>query len=383
MIKGSCIIFIVFGHWLQFWVNDPEYFLWFRKWAELFGPGIFLFIAGVNQSLSIEKRYSRGDSFREVVSYSFRSYLVLLLIGLVSNIVISFFFGGVNLSAIFEYRILFGIALSVLISWPFSLLRTQSIKRIIIGSVFLILGALGYAYELTTTIPHLFANGRLSPFPNAGFTIIGGVFGHHLFHTDLQLINDDKQNDGFTEIMSKQRSFRFLLTSLIVSLCLLSLAFTPGIGWIPDVENNGVDQIIMMNPFVWGTFDPDGFPFLANVHSIFFSSYIIGASILLISSLWKIFDVDSNNFSFKLLSILEFFGVYSFSFYVYHSLFIGLSFFGFQETLSPLLMFVVSAMILGVMGFWVNICVKYFNSVGTVEHFRKQLVGWLGDKIGL
>jgi peptidoglycan/LPS O-acetylase OafA/YrhL len=155
------------------------------------------------------------------------------------------------------------------------------------------------------------------------------------------------------------------------------------VGWIPDFENNGVDYIIEENPFVWGTFDQDGFPFLANVHSIFFSSYIIGASILFIASLWWVFDAKRRKNTWRPISILEFYGTYSFSFYVYHSLFISLSFLNLQGILSPLLVLIVSIIILSIMGGWIHICVKHFHSIGTVEHIRKKMVEMLRDELGL
>ncbi|MCK4348842.1 MAG: hypothetical protein KAW47_09530 [Thermoplasmatales archaeon] len=374
IVKGICIGYIIWGHFAQYWMLDQDFYLWIRKWAEIFGPSIFLFIAGVNQSLSVEKRFHRGQTYGQVISYTSRNYIVLALIGLIGNIIINLTFSRLTVLTVFEYRILFGIALNILISWPLVVKQVSTYWRILIGSVFLIIGAVGYANGLTESIPYLFSNGRLPPFPNAGFAILGSVFGYYLFHTNLI-----SQVSLLKRSITKPSSLsRFLIVSIMISIVLLTVALTPRLAFMPDPKNFGNEYFLAENPYIWGTIEQDGFPFIANVHSIFWASYCIGASMFTITLLWWILDVHKHAQNSRLMSVLEFYGTYSFSCYIYHSLFIGISSFGFQQSLPIFLVIPFTITAIGLIGVWIYQCVKYWNGNGTIERVRAIMAKWLG-----
>ena len=168
-IRGFCILLMILGHLLDWWVRLEDRWLidmLFAFLAPIAATG-FMFISGFSSMLSYKRKIaniedSNGLTIRKVKNIYIIRALLLLIVALLYNTAISF---GINdYTWIWAWFILQTIAISLLLGWFF--LNTSKTFRILVGIVLLV------------------ANQFISPFllPYEGQTNIYGILFYILFH---------------------------------------------------------------------------------------------------------------------------------------------------------------------------------------------------------
>ena len=140
-IRGLCILLMILGHLIDWWIRIEDRWLiniLFAFLAPIAASG-FMFISGFSAILSYKSKVtniddSNGLTMRRVKNIYLIRALLLLIVALLYNIVIAF---GINdLTWIWSWNVLQTVAISLLLAWP--LLKTSKIFRIVLGIVLLV-----------------------------------------------------------------------------------------------------------------------------------------------------------------------------------------------------------------------------------------------------
>jgi len=168
-IRGLCILLMILGHLLDWWIRPEDRWLVYMLFAFLapIAATGFMFISGFSAILSYKRKVaniedSNGLTMRKVKNIYFIRAMLLLIVALLYNTAIAF---GINDPAwIWAWFILQTIAISLLLGWFF--LNTSKTFRILVGIVLLV------------------ANQFILPFllPYEGQTNTYGILFYILFH---------------------------------------------------------------------------------------------------------------------------------------------------------------------------------------------------------
>ncbi len=140
-IRGLCILLMILGHLLDWWVRPEDRWLvhmLFAFLAPIAATG-FMFISGFSAILSYKRKVSNiedsnGLTMRKVKNIYLMRASLLLIVALLYNTVIAF---GINdLTWIWAWNVLQTIAISLLLGWFF--LNTSKTLRILVGIVLLV-----------------------------------------------------------------------------------------------------------------------------------------------------------------------------------------------------------------------------------------------------
>jgi len=249
-IRGLCILLMILGHLIDWWIRLEDRWLiniLFAFLAPIAASG-FMFISGFSAILSYKRKVtniddSNGLTMRRVKNIYLIRALLLLIVALLYNIVIAF---GINdLTWIWAWNVLQTIAVSLLLGYFF--LNTSKIFRILVGIVLLVgnqyISPLLLTYDGQTNIYGLLFYILFHPIEQ--FTILsyfsifllGTVVGD-LF-TEVKKINDQREREHalihmfitpllLIGIISVTFSFIFRFPDIIYRRTFSSLVFSIG-----------------------------------------------------------------------------------------------------------------------------------------------------------
>lgn len=141
IIRGLCMIFMVYGHIINWWLTPEDYWLYLFL-ESIFAPigaSGFLFISGLSAQLSYKNRLEKAEGSNEFNMkmvrnvYMFRA-LLLLFIAFMYNTAIAIAIN--DLTYIWAWFVLQTIGFCLILAWP--LLKTSKIFRIILGIILLV-----------------------------------------------------------------------------------------------------------------------------------------------------------------------------------------------------------------------------------------------------
>jgi len=229
MIRGFCMIIMVGGHMLDWWLTAEDYWLFLFLYTFLapLGAAGFVFISGTVTFLSYQRNMLKPEAsdklFRQKLRniYLFRA-LFLLIISFIYNIVGAFTVFGGDIRAIWMWNILQTLSFSFFIAWP--LLKTSKIFRLILAILILIVNELilglvkehigqaniyGFIYYILYFPLYLYP---ILPF----FTIflIGTIVGDLIYN--LNLIEDKAERES---AFKKKFIYPFILLGSVIALC--------------------------------------------------------------------------------------------------------------------------------------------------------------------
>ncbi len=205
-IRGLCILLMILGHLIDWWIRIEDRWLiniLFAFLAPIAASG-FMFISGFSAILSYKSKVtniddSNGLTMRRVKNIYLIRALLLLIVALLYNTAIAF---GINdLTWIWAWNVLQTIAISLLLGWFF--LNTSKIFRILVGIVLLVgnqyISPLLLTYDGQTNIYGLLFYILFHPIEQ--FTILsyfsifllGTVVGDSF--TDVNKINDQRERE--------------------------------------------------------------------------------------------------------------------------------------------------------------------------------------------
>ncbi|MHA1804835.1 MAG: heparan-alpha-glucosaminide N-acetyltransferase domain-containing protein [Promethearchaeota archaeon] len=137
-MRGLSIVYMLFGHFLQWWIIAEDYWAYvlLRILFEPLGSSAFIFIAGVSTSISYHSRMKKLDELDfEKIKRIKHEYLnkgiLILLIGLAYNFFVALSIG--RFADVWKYFVLITIGISLIIAWP--LLKISKIMRCAIGII--------------------------------------------------------------------------------------------------------------------------------------------------------------------------------------------------------------------------------------------------------
>ncbi len=228
-IRGLCILLMILGHLLDWWIRPEDRWLVYMLFAFLapIAATGFMFISGFSAILSYKRKVtniedSNGLTMRKVKNIYLIRALLLLIVALLYNTAIAF---GINDPTwIWAWNVLQTIAISLLLGWFF--LNTSKTFRILVGIVLLVV------------------NQFISPFliPYEGQTNIYGLLFYILYHPLEQFtilsyfsifLLGTVVGDLFTEVnkISDQEErkhaikYEFITPLLLIGIILVSFGF--------------------------------------------------------------------------------------------------------------------------------------------------------------
>ncbi len=292
IFRGLCIFYMTFGHFVNWWVIKPDYWLYEIIWnfGAFVGGGGFLLVSGMSASLSYRKRRQQYQSFHDSNEklirneYMFRA-LLIFLISTVWNLVGTLYS---NIPGVWTWFVIQTISVSLIIAWPF--LKTSKRFRIYacffiwISNEFIIIwltpfrgepNFLGYLYYFLYNVPE--QNVILGYFP---FLLAGTVIGDIFYESSLK--------DG------KEEQRNYLQKKLI--------------------QPSLIGGIILV---IFGIFFE--FPNFVLKESFSSHMYTFGLQLLLISFLVFIKDFGKLKFK-KNYSVIKYYSFYSFTIFFAHQL---------------------------------------------------------------
>ncbi len=250
IIRGLCILLMILGHLIDWWIRIEDRWLiniLFAFLAPIAASG-FMFISGFSAILSYKRKVTNIDdpnglTIRRVKNIYLIRALLLLIVALLYNIVIAF---GINdLTWIWAWNVLQTIAVSLLLGYFF--LNTSKIFRILVGIVLLVgnqyISPLLLTYDGQTNIYGLLFYILFHPIEQ--FTILsyfsifllGTVVGDSF--TDVNKINDQREREHAIKhvfitpllligIISVTFAFIFRFPDIIYRRTFSSLVFSIG-----------------------------------------------------------------------------------------------------------------------------------------------------------
>jgi len=140
--RGIAIFGMVFGHCLNWWLTEQDF--WLYEWVYIIlaplGVSGFLFISGASAPLAYKKRLMQIEESNGLVNirlirntFMLRA-LLLLVIALIYNIGVAIMYQDPSL--IWSWNVLQTIAISLFLLWP--LIKTSKIFRLILGGILLV-----------------------------------------------------------------------------------------------------------------------------------------------------------------------------------------------------------------------------------------------------
>ncbi|MFX1392412.1 MAG: heparan-alpha-glucosaminide N-acetyltransferase domain-containing protein [Promethearchaeota archaeon] len=141
MIRGLCMIIMVAGHMLDWWLTEEDYWLYWLMYA-IFAPigaSGFVFISGTATILSYQKNILRPEASEKLFRQKLKNIYILrasflLLISFIYNYAVAIMYNDISL--IWSWNILQTLSLSFILAYP--LLKTSKIIRLILAIIILI-----------------------------------------------------------------------------------------------------------------------------------------------------------------------------------------------------------------------------------------------------
>lgn len=139
IFRGLCIFYMTFGHQIEWWVTEADYWLYKIFWnlGAPVGGGGFLLVSGVSAALSYRfkiRKYNQTHGFSKQSirdEYMFRALLILaisfiwnigaVLIGLVD----------MGIKGVWIWFVIQTISISLIMAWPF--LKTSKSLRVVVA----------------------------------------------------------------------------------------------------------------------------------------------------------------------------------------------------------------------------------------------------------
>ena len=227
-IRGLCILLMILGHLMDWWIIPDDRWLVFVLFAFLapIAATGFMFISGFSAILSYKRKVtniegSNGLTMRKVKSIYIIRALLLLIVALLYNTAIAF--GIPDPTWIWAWNILQTIAISLLLGWLF--LNTSKTFRVLVGIVLLVsnqfISPFLLLYEGQTNIYGLLFYILFNPLEQ--FTIlsyfsiflIGTVVGDLFF--DVNKISDQEE---------RKHAIKYVFITPLLLIGIISVSFS-------------------------------------------------------------------------------------------------------------------------------------------------------------
>lgn len=209
ILRGICIFYMTFGHMVNWWISQADFWLYEIIWnygAPIGGAG-FLLVSGMSASISYKSDSLKAQNSQEFTMNKARNIymlrtLIILLISTLWNLIGTLFMG---LPGIWLWFVVQTISISLFMAWAF--LKTSRVLRIFACFVFWISNEfilnwltpysndqsiLGYLFYFLYNSPN--QNVILGYFP---FLLLGTVLGDLFF--DLGSLEDLKEKHNFVK----------------------------------------------------------------------------------------------------------------------------------------------------------------------------------------
>ncbi|NVM44627.1 MAG: acyltransferase family protein [Candidatus Lokiarchaeota archaeon] len=229
ILRGVCIFYMTFGHMVNWWISQADFWLYELIWnygAPIGGAG-FLLVSGMSASISYKKDLLKAQNFQEFKMNKARNIymlrtLIIFLISTLWNFIGTLFMG---LPGVWLWFVIQTISISLFMAWVF--LKTSRIFRIFLCFAFWISNQiilywltpfryeqniLGYLFYFLYNSPD--QNVILGYFP---YLLLGTVLGDLFF--ELGNIEDFEKKHAF--IKSKVLIPSGIYGSLLISFGLL------------------------------------------------------------------------------------------------------------------------------------------------------------------
>ncbi len=349
IFRGICIFYMTFGHMVNWWISQGDFWLYEIIWnyGAPVGGGGFLLVSGMSASLSYKRNQLKAQSSQEFNMkrarnvYMLRS-LLIFLISLLWNFFGTLFMG---LSGVWLWFVIQTISISLFMAWPF--LKTSRIFRLSMCFVF--------------WIGNEFVFYWLSPYSNTQ-NILGYLF--------YFLYNSPDQNVilGY---------FPFLLLGTVFG----------------DVffESNGIDNLIERRLFLKKKIFRNGllfgiilitfgllynFPNFSNKSTFASHMFIVGIQLILMALLVYIKEIRVITFQ-KRYRFFEIYSFYSFTMFLAHEVL----FFLFQPIYNFINIWFVIIPILIAWTFLFRFIYKKWGRIASLKFLLNKLAVELADKI--
>lgn len=290
ILRGICIFYMTFGHMVNWWISQADFWLYELIWnygAPIGGAG-FLLVSGMSASISYKRDWLKAQSSQEFTMNKARNIymlrtLIIFLISTLWNFAGTLFMG---LPGIWVWFVIQTISISLFMAWLF--LNTSRVFRIFICFVFWISNQfilywltpysneqniLGYLFYFLYNSPD--QNVILGYFP---FLLLGTVLGDLFF----ELGNLEDLEEKYAFVKSKVLVPSGIYGSLLIAFGLLYK--------FPDYSNKTTFSSQM---------------------------FIVGIQLILLAFLVYFKDFRVSN-SQKRYRFLEIFSYYSFTMFLTH-----------------------------------------------------------------
>ncbi len=292
IFRGLCIFYMTFGHMINWWISQSDFWLYEIIWnyGAPVGGGGFLLVSGMSAAISYRRRLLKVNQDQDYNlrmvrnEYLLRAFLIFL-ISIIFNIIAVIF---LNVSGVWIWFVIQTISISLLMAWP--LLKTSKLFRIILCFVFWVGNEFIFAwllpYQGTETFNgFLFyflynepkQNVILAYFP---FLLMGTVLGQAFF--EIFTIQDKNERK---ELLKKKIFLPFVIGGIIL--------------------------------VIFGVFY--NFPNFSNKHSFSSHMFILGIEFLLMAFLIYLKDYDKFKTK-KSYRVFYYYSFYSFTIFISHNI---------------------------------------------------------------
>jgi len=349
IFRGICIFYMTFGHMVNWWISQGDFWLYEIIWnyGAPVGGGGFLLVSGMSASISYKRNQLKAQSSQEFNMkrarnvYMLRS-LLIFLISLLWNFIGTLFMG---LPGVWLWFVIQTISISLFMAWPF--LKTSRIFRLSmcfafwIGNEFVFYwlspysntqNIIGYLYYFLYNSPD--QNVILGYFP---FLLLGTVFGDVFFESNSigNLIE--------RRLFLKKKIFR-----------------------------NG--QLFGVFLITFGLLY--NFPDFSNKSTFASHMFIVGIQLILMACLVYIKEIRAISFQ-KRYRFFEIYSFYSFTIFLAHQLL----YFLFQPIFSFITIWSVVIPLLIVWTFLIRFIYKKWDKDASIKFLLNKIAVELADRI--
>lgn len=373
VLKGMAISIVILIHFAAHILMDQWTWLYnmIYLFGDVFGPALFVFLSSVSVTISIKKKrneYNEKDIRNAILRRSF----MLIFLSFIVNLVMGF--NRFGFLAFWRWQIIQFIGFSQIITYY--ILKLQGHQRVILA--FIIAYATPIVFNYITSL--MFANGinyktigfedlsnpivllyyflfqhywAVPIMPWIYIVMVGSVVGENLVST----LNTRQQGD-------RKVYYRFFRNVIVDG----TLIFIAGIITGLNLRNEDFGLNIWQGIQSGTDLFPEGIPEFLVHSSVPNIMYSMGVALIFTAIVFYVCEIKG--FKGKLVQFFAFFGRFSLTIFVLHPVFWT----GLNDLFGPVGLFIVTSLVIGILGFLLYIWNYKLKGIGTIEWFL-TLVG--------